>query len=65
MISKKEYSELEEIKSMIEKILKSVPVKEKEVSAQDGFLKAFGILKNDFKGNSVDYVSKLRRECRN
>ncbi|MFQ6049820.1 MAG: hypothetical protein ACE5J0_02150 [Candidatus Paceibacterales bacterium] len=62
ILTKKEYSELKEIKKRLEKLLRA---KEKKISPKkDGFLEAFGILKGKFKGTSLDYTSKLRREWR-
>jgi len=39
-------------------------MEEKKELEKNGFLNAFGVLKNDFKGNSSDYVSKLRKKWR-
>jgi len=61
-LTKREYSELMEIKKRLEKLLE---VKERKISPKkDGFKKAFGILKGKFKEDSLDYISKLRREWR-
>ncbi|MDI6883088.1 MAG: hypothetical protein QMC93_01265 [Patescibacteria group bacterium] len=60
-ITEKEYSELWKVKDILERILRP---EEKKPSKRDSFLKAFGILKNKIKGDSLDYVSKLRKEWR-
>ena len=61
-LTKKEYSELIEIRRRLEKLLES---KERKVSPKkDGFVEAFGILRGAIKGDSIDYVSKSRREWR-
>ena len=62
VLNKKKYSELIEIKRAIEKLIDSM--EEKKELEKNGFLNAFGVLKNDFKGNSSDYVSKLRKKWR-
>lgn len=61
-LNEKKYSELIEIKNAIEKMVDSLE-KEKG-SEENGFLNAFGILKNDFKEDSLRYISKLRTEWR-
>jgi len=61
-LGKKEYSELLEIKRRLEKVLKE---KKGEISSEkDNFLKALGILKGKIRGDSLSYISKLRREWR-
>lgn len=61
-LTKREYSELLEIKKRLEEILKT---KEKKISPKkEGFLRAFGILKGEYKRDSLDYISKLRKEWR-
>ena len=62
ILNEKEYSELIEIKNAMEEMIDSL--EEKKESEENGFLDAFGILKNDFKGSSLKYVSKLRKEWR-
>ena len=62
ILDKKEYSELVKMRDIIERILSSV--KEKRISKKDNFLEAFGVLKDSFKENSLDYISKLRKEWR-
>ena len=62
MMYKKEYSELVKMRDIIERILSSA--KEKRISNKDNFLEAFGVLKDSFKENSLDYISKLRKEWR-
>ena len=64
-LDKKEYSELTRIKDIIEKILNSAKARKTVKLKEDGFSKAFGVLKNDIKGNSLDYICKLRKEWRN
>lgn len=61
-IDRREYFELIRAKSIIENILSSV--ERKEIKNEDNFSEAFGVLKNDIKGDSLNYVSKLRREWR-
>jgi len=61
-LTKREYSELLEIKKRLEEILRIEG--KKSLPKRDGFLKAFGILKKEIKGETLDYVSKLRREWR-
>jgi hypothetical protein len=58
IIDKKEYLELMKIKEIFERILK---VKKRKMPKKNGFLKAFGVLK-EIKGSSLNYVSKLRKE---
>jgi len=61
-LTKREYSELIEIRRRLEKLLES---KERKISPKkDRFLDAFGILKGAIKGDSINYVSKLRKEWR-
>lgn len=61
-LTKKEYSELLEIRAKLDKLLE---IKEKKIPPKkDGLGKAFGILKGKIKGSSLDYVSKLRKEWR-
>ncbi len=60
--SKKEYSDLVEVKERLEEILRNK--RRKASFKKDGFLKAFGLLKGKLKGSSSDYVSKLRKEWR-
>jgi len=62
ILSKKEYSELIRIKDIIERIL--ISAREKKISKKDNFLEAFGVLKNSFKGDSLNYIFKLRKEWR-
>ena len=62
-LDKKKYSELIRDRDIIERILSST--REKRTFKKNGFTEAFGILKNRFKGNSLDYISKLRKEWRN
>ena len=62
ILDKKEYSELVRMRDIIERILDSV--KEKRISKKDNFLEAFGVFKDSFKENSLDYISKLRKEWR-
>lgn len=59
--TKREYSELLEVKKDLERILEKKRI---APPRKDRFLRAFGILKGSFRGNSLDYVSKLRREWR-
>lgn len=61
-LNKREYSELMRIKDIIERILKSG--KEKKPKKIDKFLEAFGIFKDNFREDSLSYVSKLRKEWR-
>lgn len=62
-IDKKEYFDLIKMKDIIERIIDSA--REKEYSKKNSaFLDAFGVLKNNFKGNSLNYVSKIRKEWR-
>lgn len=61
-LTKKEYSELLEIKRRLEELLR---FKEKKIPPEkDGFTKAFGVLKGKIKGDSLRYISKLRKEWR-
>jgi|GEM_PF-3595500 len=60
IIDEKEYLELVKLKDILEKILR---LKEKRPPKTNGFLKAFGVLKK-IKGNSLVYVTKLRKEWR-
>lgn len=62
IINKKRYFELIEVKSIIEDILDSI--EKKEISNEDNFSNAFGVFKNDIRGDSLNYVSKLRKEWR-
>ena len=62
IINKKEYFELVKAKSIIEEILNSL--EEKKIDSEDNFSKAFGVFRNDIKGDSLGYVSKLRKEWR-
>jgi hypothetical protein len=60
IITKKEYKDLINIKDIIERILTRGAIIPKE----DTLSGAFGILKKEFKGSSLDYISKLRKEWR-
>lgn len=61
-LTKKEYSELLEMKRKLEKLLE---FKEKKISPKkNGLADAFGILRGKFKGDSLSYISKLRKEWR-
>jgi hypothetical protein len=60
IINEKEYLELMRVKDILEKILK---LRRKKPPKRDGFLKAFGILK-EIKGDSLSYVNNLRKEWR-
>lgn len=60
--TKREYSELLGITRDLERILEA---KKKRASLKkDTFLRAFGILRDSIKGESVDYISKLRKKWR-
>jgi hypothetical protein len=61
-LTKKEYSELMEIKEKLDKILREK--KRATSSKENNFLEAFRILKRSFKGDSLDYIAKLRKEWR-
>lgn len=60
--TKREYSELLEIRSKLDKLLRAR--RRIEFIKRDGLSRAFGILKDSFKEDSLDYVSKLRKEWR-
>jgi hypothetical protein len=60
IVDEKEYLELMRVKDILEKILR---LRGKKSPKKNGFLNAFGILK-EIKGDSVSYVSKLRKEWR-
>jgi hypothetical protein len=49
------------IKEILERILK---VKKRKIPKKNGFLKAFGVLK-EIRGNSLNYVRKLRKVEKN
>ena len=60
ILNKKEYLQLLRMKRMLEKILNSKSVRKKRISE-----KAFGVLKESFRGkSSVFYVSKMRKSWR-
>jgi len=61
-LTKREYSELLEIKKRLEEILKIKG--KKPLPEKDGFLRAFGVFKKEMKGDTLDYISKLRKEWR-
>jgi hypothetical protein len=61
-LTKREYSELIETRRRLEKLLESK--KRKISSKKDGFVEAFGILKGKIRGDSLGYISKLRKEWR-
>jgi hypothetical protein len=61
-LTKKEYSELLDVKRKLDKLLKVK--EEKTPPKKDGFREAFGALKESFKGDSLSYVSKLRKAWR-
>ena len=61
-LTKKEYSELIEIKKRLDKLLE---IKKRKIPPKkDGFVEAFGILRGKIKGDSISYISKLRKEWR-
>jgi len=64
-ITEKEYTYLLEAKNALEKVL-SFSIKENNSLKinKSVFLNAFGILKSTIKGDSLNYISKLRKEWR-
>lgn len=62
ILDKKEYSELTKVRDMIEKIL--ISARKKRIIKEDGLLEAFGVFRKSSNGNSLNYISEIRKEWR-